>query len=98
VRPVVFTQQSKSKLGFNLLAAVNSGRAKMYAADASEEYRQFWVEMEKARSFYRPSRTMSFYVPPEEGHDDFLMSLALLVDASDYRPRSARGRTDASPV
>ena len=91
VRPFVFTQHSKSRLGFNLLAAVNSGRLKMYAADGSEEHRQFWVEMAKARSIYRPSQTMGFHVPPEEGHDDFLMSLALLVEASDYRPRHARG-------
>ena len=96
VRPFLFTQQSKSKLGFNMLAAVNSGRVKMYAADPSaegqEEYRQFWLQMERAKSFFRPSQTMNFYVPPEEGHDDFLISLALLVEASEYKPRSARGR------
>jgi len=91
VRPFVFTRQSKSRLGFNLLAAVNSGRAKMYAADGSEEYGEFWRQMERAKSYYRPSQTMSFYVPPEEGHDDFLVSLALLVEASGYRPRRARG-------
>ncbi len=93
VRPFVFTQQSKSRLGFNLLAAVNSGRAKMYAADGSEEYREFWLQTERAKSHYRPSQTMNFHVPPEEGHDDFLMSVALLVEASGYRPRSARGTT-----
>ncbi|MGB2854767.1 MAG: hypothetical protein WBC55_09995 [Dehalococcoidia bacterium] len=99
VRPFLFTQQSKSKLGFNLLAAVNSGRVKMYAGDPSvlqlkekEEYGEFWLQMERAKSFYRPSQTMNFYVPPDEGHDDFLISLALLVEASEYRPRSARGR------
>jgi len=94
VRPFVFTQPSKSKLGFNLLAAVNSGRLKMYASDGSDEYRQFWSEMERARSHYRPSQTMDFRVPVEEGHDDFLMSLALLVDAiSDYQPRVATGES-----
>ena len=92
VFPFTFTAQSKSELGFNLLAAVNSGRLKMYKADGSPEYQQFWHEMERAKSNYRPSQTMNFYVDPAEGHDDFLMSLALLVEAaSRYMPRGAKG-------
>ena len=92
VSPFTFTSQSKSRLGFNLLAAVNSGRLKVYAPDNSEECRQFWFQMENATSHYRPNRTMNFYVRPSQGHDDFLMSLALLVEASDKQsPRSARG-------
>jgi len=92
VAPFLFTQQSKSKLGFDLLAAINSGRVKMYAADGSEEYQEFWSQMERAKSNFRPSQTMNFYVDPAQGHDDFLISLALLVQAAEYRPRSARGR------
>ena len=93
VTPFVFTQPSKSQLGFNLLAAVNSGRLKMYSADGSAEYREFWQEMEYAKSHYRPSQTMTFYVDPSQGHDDFLMSLALVVEAaSEYEPRVAKGR------
>ena len=91
VTPFLFTQQSKSRLGFALLAAINSGRVKMYTADGTEEYRQFWTQMERAKSVFRPSQTMNFYVAPAEGHDDFLMSLALLIEASEYKPRSARG-------
>ncbi len=92
VIPFTFTPQSKSKLGFNLLAAINSGRLKMYAGDGSAEYREFWAEMEKAKSQYRPSQTMNFYVDAAEGHDDFLMSVALLVEAANqYSPRGARG-------
>ena len=95
VIPFTFTQPSKSQLGFNLLAAINSGRLKMYAGDGSAEYREFWFEMEKARSQYRPTQTMNFYVDPAQGHDDFLMSLALLSEAANrYSPRGARG----SPV
>lgn len=90
--PFTFTQPSKSELGFGLLAAINSGRLKMYKGDGSEEYKQFWFEMDKAKSQYRPSQTMNFYVDPSEGHDDFLMSLALLVQSiSDYEPREAKG-------
>jgi len=92
VTPFTFTAKSKSELGFSLLAAVNSGRLKMYAADGSAEYQEFWSEMEKARSQYRPSQTMNFYVDPAQGHDDFLMSLALLVEAANqYTPRGAKG-------
>ncbi|MFH1662311.1 MAG: hypothetical protein ABH934_00060 [Chloroflexota bacterium] len=92
ILPFTFTAQSKSRLGFNLLAAINSGRLKMYDGDGSPEYKQFWFEMEKAKSQFRPNKTMNFYVNPGEGHDDFLMSLALLAEASQkYSSRSAKG-------
>ncbi len=38
VRAVRFTAESKSRLGYGLLAAANGGRLKMYAADGSPEY------------------------------------------------------------
>jgi hypothetical protein len=93
VSPFTFTSRAKSELGFKLLAAINSGRLKVYKGDGSEEYRQFWLEMERARSQFRPSQTMNFYVPPAEGHDDFLMSLALVVEAAEqYERKTAVGR------
>ena len=95
VRPLRFSAGSKSRLGYDLLAAVNGGRLRMYAADGSSEYRLSWHEIERARVAYRPNQTMNFYVAPSEGHDDFLISLALAVDAArelDTRPRVARGR------
>jgi len=92
VIPFTFTQKSKSELGFNLLAAINSGRLKMYLSDSSPEHQEFWLETEQARSQYRPNQTMNFYVDPSRGHDDFLMSLALMLEAaSHYTPRGARG-------
>jgi hypothetical protein len=91
VMPFQFSQQSKSRLGFELLAALNSGRVKMYAQDGSEEYQEFWREMERAKSNFRANQTMNFYVDPSEGHDDFLISLALLVEAARYTPRGAKG-------
>jgi len=91
--PFTFTASAKSELGFNLLAAINSGSLKMYSPDGSPEYREFWYEMEKAKSYYRPSQTMNFFIDPSQGHDDFLMSLALLVEAaSRFESRTARGR------
>ncbi len=92
VEPFVFTQKSKSELGFNLLASINSGRLKLYKPDGSEECRVFWEEMEAAKSSYRPNQTMNFYVEPNRGHDDFLMSLALVNEAGRlFEPRSAKG-------
>ncbi len=89
----VFTAQSKSRLGFDLLAAVNSGRLKMYAPDGSPEYVEFWEQMGQAEAYFRPNRTMNFHVDPKRGHDDYLASLALLVQASRYAPRVARGHS-----
>ena len=92
VEPFHFTAKSKSELGFNLLAAVNSGRLKVYKGDGSAEYQEFRGEMERARSQYRASQTMNFYVDPAQGHDDFLMSLALVVEAGrGYEKREAKG-------
>jgi hypothetical protein len=98
VRPLRFSAETKSRLGYNLLAAVNGGRLKMYAADASPEYAAFWREMEQARAVYRPGRQMSFFVEPSRGHDDYLISLALAVEAAGdlpVRPRVAKGRAPA---
>ena len=93
VTPFVFTSASKSRLGFQLLAAVNAGRLKVYAADGSAEWQEFWHEMEMATSAYRSGQRMGFGVEASRGHDDFLMSLALLAEASGgYAPRQARGR------
>ena len=87
-----FTAQSKSELGFNLLSAINSGRLKIYAGDGSPEYQELWFELTKSKSLYRPNQTFNFFVDPSDGHDDFLMSLALLVEAAGlYEPRTARG-------
>ena len=93
VDPFVFTAQSKSRLGFDLLAAVNSGRLKMYAPDGSPEYAEFWEQTAQAEAYFRPNRTMNFHVDPKRGHDDYLASLALLVQASRYAPRVARGHS-----
>jgi hypothetical protein len=92
VIPFTFTQKSKSDLGFNFLSLVNCGRLKLYKQDGSEEYRETMFELQNAKAQYRPNQTMSFYVDPQEGHDDFLMSLALLaVGARDFQPRHAKG-------
>lgn len=93
VEPVKFTRQSKSGLGFELMASVNGGRLKMYAGDGSPEYAEFWRQAELARAAYRADQTINFFVDEGDGHDDYLVSAALLVRASrDRGRRIATGR------
>ena len=92
VKPFNFTARSKSDLGFDLLAAINSGRLHTYKPDGSPESTEFWSQISRAKSVVRPNQTINFFVDPSEGHDDFLSSLALLVHASHYIPRRATGR------
>lgn len=92
VIPFTFTQRSKSSLGFELLSYINSNRLKLYQQDDSREYQETMFQLEKAKAQYRPNQTVNFYVPPWEGHDDFLMSLALLtVAAKESTVRHAKG-------
>ncbi len=99
VRPYRFSAESKSRLGYDLMAAVNGGRLRTYAADGSPEYTEFWRQMELARVAYRSGQQMNFYVDPKDGHDDYLVSLALAVQAASEAvtaPRIARGRVRAA--
>jgi hypothetical protein len=65
---------------------------KMYAGDGSAEYQEFRSEIDMAKSQYRQNRTLNFFVDPTRGHDDFLMSLALVLEAANnYEPREAKG-------
>ena len=92
VKPFVFTQKSKSDMAFELLAFVNGGRLKLYKGDGSPEYKEMMFQLQRARAQYRPNQTINFYVDPTEGHDDFLMSLALTVEAArNFKPRQAKG-------
>jgi hypothetical protein len=92
VLPFKFTQKTKSEAGFDLLAAINSGRLKLYKQDSSEDYRELMFELGKAKSIYRPNQTLNFFVDSGDGHDDYLMSLALVVQAAKKCvPRKARG-------
>lgn len=94
VTPYKFTQQTKSHLAFGLLAAVNTGRLKMFAGDNSPEATEFWKQMRQARAEFRPNQTMNFFVDPSQGHDDYLMSLGLLAEAgATVKNRIARGRS-----
>jgi hypothetical protein len=97
VLAVKFSAERKSGLGFALLAAVNGGRLKAFAGDGSPEHREFWRQMELARAHYRANQTMAFFVDEREGHDDYLVAAALLVEASRGQARrTAQGRRPAA--
>lgn len=93
VVPFKFTKQNKSEAGFDFIAAVNSGRLKLYAGDGSYEYQELMLELERAKGIYSRNQTLNYFIEPDEGHDDFLISLVLTVQAADgVSPRKARGR------
>jgi hypothetical protein len=95
VQALKLTSESKSAIGYELIAAVNGGRLRIYAGDGSPEYTGCWRQIELARIAYRPSQQMNFYVDPTQGHDDYLVSLALTSHAASNpvpQPRVARGR------
>lgn len=95
VQPYVFTAPSKSNLAFNLLTQVNAGRLKIHTGPEASE---LWRQAQLARTQLRLNRQMNFYVDPREGHDDHLMSLALLAEAArDLTPRTAKGRKPSEP-
>ncbi len=96
--PFVFTAASKSALAYGLLAAINAGRVRAYADDGSAEAAAFWAQARAARYAVRAHQALSFEVPAAEGHDDFLISLALLVEAARLAPeRRAAGRARPAP-
>jgi len=94
VLPFVFSQASKSKLGWDFLGIIDSGRYKDYAltveregglpllADpgAQELSDVFWRQVEQCTYEVRPGpgRLMSWSVPDPKVHDDLLLSAALV--------------------
>lgn len=93
VHPFTFTAVSKSDLGYQLLTTVNSGRLRIYVEDGSPESTELWSQLRLARSALHQNQRLSFQVDPHDGHDDLLISLALVVEAAQHsRPRVATGR------
>ncbi len=82
IEQVVFTAPLKSRLAYTLLGMVNTGRLRLYVPDSSAEARDCWAEVAAARYETRAGEQITFYVPIEEGHDDFVISLALCAHAA----------------
>jgi hypothetical protein len=83
IEPFTFTRPSKSRLGYHLLALINSGRFKLYREHAApaDIYRECWQQINRARYTLPAPETINFFVDQSEGHDDFLISLALCAQA-----------------
>lgn len=83
VMPFTFTRPGKSRLAYALLGLLNSGRLKLYAPEQAPAgiYDECWQQLRLARYRLPAPDILDFYVDPADGHDDFLISLALLTDA-----------------
>lgn len=87
------TVSEVSRLGFNLLAAVKTGRLSVYQHDDSEESWEFWRQAEECRRELRPNGQMRFMAPPtktpnrngvkSDTHDDLVKSLSYAVEAAE---------------
>lgn len=101
VLPFVFSAQSKSRLGWDFTDLIDRGRFKEYADDSlagTPEARitaEYWRQL-RAVTFATmpgPGKLMQWSVPAGRGHDDLVMSAALVValETVDLRERIARG-------
>jgi hypothetical protein len=83
VIPFNFSRPSKSELTFQFLSLVNSGRLKIYAPDdaPAEIYEECMKQLKLARYTIPGEGLLSMMVSPSEGHDDFLISIALCCES-----------------
>jgi hypothetical protein len=83
VVPLHFTRQSKSRLTYQLLSLIDSGRLKMYRDDGAPYAISIeaWKQLKLARYRVPGENLLDMYVAADEGHDDFLISIALCCEA-----------------
>jgi hypothetical protein len=79
-----FSRMSKSKLTYQFLSMINTGRLKMYEADQAPAgiHHEAWRQLRLARYRVPGEELLDMFVPAGEGHDDFLMSIALCCEAT----------------
>jgi len=77
------TRPGKSHLAFQLLDMINGRRLTLptRASAPPEIYEECWKQLCQARYRLPAPDTLDMYVDPSEGHDDYLMSIALLAEA-----------------
>ena len=82
VRLFRFSQPSKSSLTYQLLGMINTGRVKLYTSEHAPHalYEECWRQLRLARYHLPAPDVITMYVDPADGHDDFLISLALLTE------------------
>lgn len=101
VLPFIFSASSKSTMGWDFTTMIDSGRFKDYLDDSLEltpEARvtaEYWRQLREVtfRTSPGPGKLMQWSVPAGRGHDDLVMSAALVVrlEGVDLRSRIARG-------
>lgn len=82
VEPFVFSAATKSQLGFLLLAMAGTGRCRLYRGDGSPDAARCRHELAAARYELAGHEQLRFSVPAAEGHDDYVISLALCCHAA----------------
>ncbi|GIW17956.1 MAG: hypothetical protein KatS3mg064_1113 [Tepidiforma sp.] len=93
--PVAFTLQTKSALGWHLIAACETGRLRLPAETGGEPaLRRCWEELRACRRSLRIGGILRWEAPPGQ-HDDCVAALALALHAAGAipAPRTARGRS-----
>jgi terminase large subunit-like protein len=84
IKPFKFTRPTKSHLGNQMLKFIRCGQLKLYTAENAPRpiFEECQQQLRHARQRLLPSQMVDFYVDASDGHDDFLISLALLVEAA----------------
>jgi len=83
VTPFQFSPpKRKSDLGWDFLSVVETGRFKHYRDDGSQDWREFWAQVEQCRYEVTEGeeKRMSWGVPSATIHDDRLLSAALVAE------------------
>jgi hypothetical protein len=101
VIPFLFSAQSKSKLGWDFTHLIDTGRLKEYRDDSlagTPEARitaEYWRQLREVTftTSLGPGKLMQWSVPAGRGHDDLVVSAALVasLEGEDLRERIARG-------
>ncbi len=102
VIPFLFSAQSKSTLGWDFTHLIDTGRFKEYrddSLDGTPEARftaEYWRQLREVTfsTSLGPGKLMQWSVPAGRGHDDLVISAAMVValEGKDLRERIARGR------
>lgn len=105
VIPFIFTQATKSRLGWDFVSLIDAGRFSDYRDDSAEGTAEgrltarWWSELRETtyETLPGPGKLLRWSVPASRGHDDLVVSAALTtaLDEIDWRPRHAVGRSPA---
>ncbi|MBN2148715.1 MAG: hypothetical protein JW726_15110 [Anaerolineales bacterium] len=110
VLPFVFSSKTKSQLGWDFLAVIESGRFKEYAADLDQNQTAFWEQLTwcQYEIVEGPGKVMRWGVPaesrsPQTGdliHDDLVLSAALvaLLDSQPFGLGTSQVVTGVDPL